>query len=69
MTPHPIESCEACSKAIHRSRAAARRIGKLLMSNGKADARKDGSGRLEPYPCPHGNGWHLGHSKWEGEMA
>lgn len=42
--------CEVCCKNIHDSRADAGNV--LRLTPGK---------QLHVYPCPVGNGWHIGH--------
>ncbi len=51
--------CEYCGKLTHSSQLAARSyLAYILRLN--LEFRKQGVYATKPYPCPHGNGWHLG---------
>lgn len=42
--------CEQCEKRVYETAAAARRQAKRIPGR-----------HMSTYPCPDGNGWHLGH--------
>ena len=47
-----VHSCEHCQKMAYRSRAKARKVLQRDLFRGQA---------MSPYPCPMGNGFHIGH--------
>jgi predicted secreted protein len=48
-------SCQSCGKLSYTTRKDARR----------SASRYPGAHHLNAYPCPHGQGWHLGHLRPE----
>lgn len=51
--------CVHCDKFIHKTSAAAFGQRKQLIAKGKHNKRE---GALTIYRCPHGFGWHVGHT-------
>lgn len=50
--------CNECNKTAHASIEAACTARRGLVRSGKHRTKP---GVLHVYPCPHGNGWHVGH--------
>lgn len=55
-----ITYCEACKKSLHKRRESACAARRELRAKGKHNTKP---GNLNVYPCPHGNGWHVGHAR------
>lgn len=53
------KTCEICRKKILANEEGAREHLGYILSK-RIDIRKRGRWATVPYPCPHGNGWHVG---------
>lgn len=55
-----VTYCSQCCKRSHRSKTHAYDARRRLAGSSAKDPGK--GGELMVYPCPHGHGWHIGHS-------
>lgn len=54
--------CDGCGKLALRTKEDAHSYIGLLLSK-KYRTPKSGEHTLAPYPCAHGNGWHIGRNQ------
>lgn len=54
-----VSFCQHCKKLAHQDQHSACTHRRKLVETGKHRVKH---GRLNVYRCPHGNGWHVGHS-------
>lgn len=55
--------CPSCKKRVLTETRAHRRALHLRTSVRRMSAVRGGYHRTMAYPCPHGNGWHVGRAK------
>lgn len=68
--PRPVKGslCPQCRKRVMTEIRARRLAMHERTSVRRMSAVRQGYDRVNAYPCPHGNGWHIGRSKarkWE----
>jgi hypothetical protein len=54
--------CPHCRKRQFRTKGDARSFLALIIAS-RGDQAQPDDYQLKPYPCPWGNGWHVGHDR------